>query len=192
MYCILDIKSGKSEPWARIQTAAYTLMEKSPELEFDQDSHTYRFRDQVLPSVTGILKEEGFINTDWFTDYGRIRGTFVHKARHLDDLDELDESTVDDTLMPYLSAWRKFRTESGFVPDVSEIPMVCPSLMYCGTPDVFGSFPDKSTALWRGVVELRNDATYRLIPHTDHRDVDVWRSVMAVHNWKKDNLKGRK
>ena len=187
MNCILDIKSGHAEPWARLQTAAYSLTEESPELEFIEDIHRFQFRGAILPSVTGILKDEGFIDTTWYDDYGRTRGHYVHKARLLDDRGELNEETLDPIIAPYVEAWRKFRRESGFTPIVSEVPMVCVSLLYAGIPDVVGEFP--SGSLSRGVVELRNNGTYRLIQHRDHTDIEIWKSIMAVHNWKRNNLK---
>jgi hypothetical protein len=90
MLSLLDKKTGKAEPWSRLQTAAYTLAKESPELEFIEDDHLYHFRGAVVPSVTGILKEMGFIDTAWFDDYSRQRGSFAHKATHLDDMDQLD------------------------------------------------------------------------------------------------------
>jgi hypothetical protein len=190
MRTILDIKSGKAEPWARLQTAAYSLTEESPELEFIEDGHIYQFRGSVPPSVTGILKAEGFIDTSFYNEYGRMMGQFVHKATYLDDQGELDEESLDPVIAPYVEAWRRFRRESGFTPIVSEKPRINIDLFYCGTPDVIGEFP--SGSLTRGVVELRNDGTYKLIPHKDHADIEIWRSIMAVYNWKKNNLKGGK
>lgn len=189
IHCTIDIKSGKAEPWSRLQTAAYTIMEESPELEFDEELHVYRFHGKILPSVTGILKSEGFIDTSFYDEWSRTRGSFVHKATYLDDQDQLDEASLDPVILPYVEAWRNFRYQSGFTPIISERPMVCPSLLYCGKPDVIGMFP--TGTILRGVVELRNDGTYKLIPHTDHADIDIWRSIMAVYNWKRNNLKGR-
>lgn len=189
IHCVLDIKSGHAEPWAKLQTGAYTLLEESPELEFVEDKHLYKLRGITLPSVTGILKDMGFIDTSFYDEWSRTRGSFVHKATYLDDQDQLDEASLDPVILPYVEAWRKFRSESGFTPMISERPMVNVALQYCGTPDVIGEFP--SGSLTRGVVELRNDGTYKLIPHTDRTDIDVWRSIMAVYNWKKNNLKGR-
>ena len=189
IHCTIDIKSGKAEPWSRLQTAAYTIMEESPELEFDEELHVYRFHGKILPSVTGILKSEGFIDTSFYDEWSRTRGSFVHKATYLDDQDQLDEASLDPVILPYVEAWRNFRYQSGFTPIISERPMVCPSLLYCGKPDVIGMFP--TGTILRGVVELRNDGTYKLIPHQDHADIDIWRSVVAVHNWKK-NMRGGK
>ncbi len=189
MLSLLDKKTGKAEPWSRLQTAAYTLAKESPELEFIEDGHLYHFRGAVVPSVTGILKEMGFIDTEWFDDYSRQRGSFAHKATHLDDIDQLDEESLDPVIAPYVEAWRRFKSDSGFRPIISERPMINVDLFYCGTPDVIGEFP--SGSLTRGVVELKKDGTYKLIPHTDRNDIDVWRSIMAVYNWKKNNLKGR-
>jgi hypothetical protein len=187
--CILDIKTGKGEPWAQLQTAAYSLMEESPELEFNEELHRYQFRGSILPSVTGILKDEGFIDASFYTEYARDRGSYVHKAIEFWEENILDEDTLDTVLEPYVDAWKRFRRESRYEPEIIERPMINIPLLYCGKPDSIGTFP--SGSMTRGVVELRKDGTYKLIPHKDHADIDIWRSIMAVFNWKKNNLKRR-
>ena len=184
--CHLDIKSGKVMPWTALQVAAYSLLDTS--VDFAEEGHRYTLRGSPLESVTGILKDEGFIDTAFYDEYSRTRGSYVHAARHMDDAEELDESTVDQEIAPYLEAWRRFKQESGFIVEQSEVPMMSTLHRYAGTPDVIGHFPTGN--LKRGAVELHNDGTYRLIPFTDRQDIHVWLATLAVHNWKKNN--GRK
>lgn len=182
--CIIDKKTGRAEPWAALQTAAYTLLDAP--VEFQEDGHLYD--GGRLESVTGILKAEGFIDTSFYTEEGRERGSYVHLATHLDDMGELDESSLDPVIVPYLEAWRRFKRESGFIVERSEVPMVSTAYRYAGTPDVAGIFPRSS--IRRAAVELHNNGTYRLVQFTDRQDVNLWLSVLAVHNWKKNNLRG--
>jgi hypothetical protein len=185
--CTLDIKSGKVMPWTALQVAAYSLLDTP--IDFTEEGHCYMTKGgKNLPSVTGILLAEGFIDTQWFSEYGRTRGSYVHLARHLDDIGELDESTIDPVIAPYLEAWRRFKRESGFVVDQSEVPLQNMLYGYAGRPDVIGHFP--TGIMKRGAVELHDDGKYRLIPFTDRQDVSLWLSVLAVHNWKKNNGRG--
>jgi hypothetical protein len=183
MTCIIDAKSGKVMPWTAIQTAAYSLLDTP--VDFTEEGHRY---SEGLESVTGILKDEGFIDAAFYTEYGRQRGSFVHLARHLDDMGELDEESLDPEIAPYLEAWRRFKRESGFVVCQSETPLANLTYRYAGKPDCIGNFP--SGNLKRAAVELHDDGTYRLIPYTDRQDVNIWLAVLAVHNWKKNHGRG--
>jgi hypothetical protein len=185
---ILDKKSGKVAPWTAIQLAAYTLLDAP--VSFEREGHVYTLNGLPLPSVTGILKAEGFIDDAFFTEESRVRGTYVHLATHYDDQGELDEDTLDPVIVPYVEAWRKFKRESGFIVEQSETPMASSSYHYAGTPDVIGHFP--SGNLKRGAVELHDDGTYKLYPYTDRQDAALWLAVLACYQWKQNNLKGRK
>jgi len=186
--CILDKKTGKAEPWCALQTAAYTLLDTP--VDFNQEGHIYTAGGYALESVTTVLKQEGCIDARFYTEEARQRGTLVHLATHLDDMDDLVEDSVDPVIVPYLEAWRKFKRETGFVVEVSERHMMSSVYKYAGTPDTIGRFP--SGTLKRAAVELHNDGTYKLVPYTDRQDVNVWLSILAGHNWKKNNLKGAK
>lgn len=182
---ILDLKANKVYPFTRIQTAAYTLLD-SP-IEFKKESHVYYCDKVVLPSVTSILKSEGCIDDTWFNDYVRDRGSNIHLACHLDDINDLDEDTVGKVERPYLDAYRKFKRESGFVVEESEVPKANIELMFAGTPDKIGHFPNGT--LRRAGLELHDDGTYRLIPFTDRQDIGIWKIILAIYFWKKNNLR---
>ena len=188
-------------------------------ITFDEATHSYTMDGEPVPSVTTILKSEGFIDTAFFTDYGRDRGKLAHLCCHLDDTGELDESTVDPVLMPYLLAYRRFKRESGFVASSSEEPLASATYRFAGTPDRFGTFKDIECALldiktgsaepWvrlqlaayeilkgapykRFALQLKDDGTYKLHPFADRQDRNVFLSALAVYHWKNNNLKGRR
>jgi hypothetical protein len=188
MKCIIDIKTGKVMPWTALQLSAYCLLDTP--VEFNEDGHVYTLDGARLPSVTGILQDEGFIDNRFFDNYSRDRGTYVHLATHLDDSGDLDEATVDPFIMPYLEAWRRFKKESGFVVEQSEISLASRAYSYAGTIDRIGRFPAGGIA--RAAVELHNDGTYKLYPFTDRNDKHIWLSAVAVHRWKQNNLRGGK
>lgn len=178
---IIDIKSGHAEPWAAIQTAAYTMLDAP--CEFEAEGHKY---GNGLESVTGILKAEGFIDTRFYDDWSRDRGSMIHLATAYDDQGELDEETLDPVILPYLEAWRRFRKESGFVPEKIEPSMMSTAYRYAGTPDRIGELPGR---IKRAAVELHDDGTYKLVPFTDRQDVNLWLAALSVHNWKKNKLR---
>lgn len=185
--CVLDIKTNKVYPFTAIQLAAYTLLDTP--VEFESEDHVYYFADSLarLHSVTQILQAEGFIDDAWFNDYVRDRGSNIHLACHLDDIDDLDEDTVGEVERPYLESYRKFKRESGFVVEESEVPKANLKYGFAGTPDKVGYFP--TGTLRRAAIELHNDGSYKLIPYTDRQDVNIWLSTLAIFNWKKNNLR---
>ncbi len=86
----------------------------STELTFDAKTHTYTTaKGVVVPSVTQVIAP--------LIDYSMVsqellalaaeRGDAVHKATWLDDQNDLEESSIDEVVFPYLYAWRKFRRD---------------------------------------------------------------------------------
>jgi hypothetical protein len=120
-----------------------------PQPILDPAGHIYRLDDRVLPSVSEILVGTGIVDTQWFTEYGRWRGSAVHQAAWFDDEDDLDEDTIADTeafardeILGHVAGWRKFRRETGFVPRSIERAVCNLQLGYAGTPDRDGVLGD--------------------------------------------------
>lgn len=120
-----------------------------PKFTFDPAGHIYRLGDVVKPSVTEILLGTGIVDPQWFTEYGRWRGSAVHQAAWFDDENDLDEDTIVDTeafkraeVLGHVNGWRKFRRETGFVPHTIEQPIYHAQLGYAGTPDRVGTLGD--------------------------------------------------
>jgi len=80
--------------------------------DFDAESHRYTYRGLPLVSVTQALRLAG-MSTDprWFPPGAAERGTAIHLATQYHDEGTLDESTLDPLIVPYLEAWRKFKSE---------------------------------------------------------------------------------
>lgn len=115
-------------------------MNAQPDLIFVEDGHQYFHKGQPVPSVTQILQP--------LIDYSHVPpavlaraaeiGKAVHLACALEDRDDLVEDSLHPALIPYLRAWRRFKTETGFVPEVIEQPMHSPLHRIAGTPDRIG------------------------------------------------------
>lgn len=105
---------------------------RDPAIDFVSQDHTYWFKQdgrQAL-GVNEVLHLAGLVDTKWFNERARVRGTYLHHAAALHDLGQLDEQTVDDTIKPYLDAYRLFlddctpvytRVEAVFADDVSDV-----------------------------------------------------------------------
>ena len=89
---------------------------------FCEDTHEYKIDGKPVPSVTQVLKEAGLIDSTWFTPEAALRGTYVHQACALYDEGVLDLDGIDPQLAPYVSAWDKFKKDSGIVPTIIEQP----------------------------------------------------------------------
>lgn len=117
------------------------------DLTFDPVAHEYRRPDGiVVPSVTQILSGVG-ISVDFdelagmshrvgqAIDLKRDIGTALHADAHAFDDDDLDWSTVDPRVEPYLRAWATFREHTGLVPTTRERRVYHPTFDYAGTLD---------------------------------------------------------
>lgn len=115
-------------------------------LEFDPINHIYKYNGRVIPSVTGILKGVGIIDDRFYNEEACKRGSKVHLATQLLDEDDLDEDSIDDDIRPYLDAWKKFKYDTGFIPDKIEAQVMSEAYYYAGTLDRTGKFrrPNKS------------------------------------------------
>lgn len=178
---------------------------------FKPETHQYFLDGVELPSVTSILKAEGFINTQFYTEFGRDRGTATHLACQLLDEDDLDWETLDPVLEPYVRAYELFKKQSGFQPISIERQVYNPTLRYAGTLDRTGAFTQDAAIIdiktgsipnWAGLqleayraclneprrrfaLELRENATYKLKEFKDPNDKHTWASIVAVYHWKK-------
>lgn len=104
--------------------------------------HVYTYDGERRPAVSDILVGTGVVDTEWFTEQGRWRGSAVHQVTWFDDENDLEERTIVDTemftrkeILGHLNGWRKFRRDTGFVPRRIEQMVFNPILNYAGTPD---------------------------------------------------------
>lgn len=96
-------------------------------LEFDEKNHVYKWDSQVIPSVTDALS---LVDDRRKDPYYLQRGRYIHLACELWDRGELDEDTVDESILPRLEGYKKFRKDTGFTPSTIEQFYVHPIYLY--------------------------------------------------------------
>ena len=116
-------------------------------ITIDPETHICRVGGQKVPSVTGIIKSAGLIDTDWFNEAAAWRGSVVHRVCELDDKGTLDDGSVDPGAAGYLAAWRACKRNLGLVVIGIEEPRYNEEFHYCGTPDRLLRLPDGSMAI---------------------------------------------
>ena len=109
-------------------------------IEMDEASHQYFVDGEPKLSVTQILKMCGMVDSDFYTEYGRWRGSETHKATHYYDEHDLDQRTIDDKIRPFVKGWIKFREDTKFQPTLIEEPLFSDRFHFCGRPDRRGFF----------------------------------------------------
>lgn len=183
-------------------------------ITFDPATHRYEIDGQPVPSVTTVLKDMGFVNASYFTEYARTRGTLVHRIIQYHVEGTLDDDTIDPALMGYFNAWRRFEDETGFVSTDTEKPLASEVWRFAGTPDHIGCFPDlrsacidvKSGAIFpatqiqvaayeilaaqplkRFALCLKEDGKYSLKQFTDRQDAQIFKAALACWWFQKNN-----
>ena len=107
--------------------------------------------EKKYPRVTKILSESGlidlsYINEDILTRAGGF-GTACHEACRLNDLNNLNEATLDPALKSYLDAWIKFSKDSLLENIEIEQKVSSERYQYRGTPDRISLFKGKITVI---------------------------------------------
>lgn len=131
----------------------------SADVSFEAIGHEYRLPDgRRVPGVTEILSAVG-VSVDFeglasmgrrvadAIDLKREIGHTLHQDAHAFDDDDLDWSTVDPRVLPYLRAWATFRENSRLMPTTRERLVYHPTLGYAGTLDGIFVLPNNRRVL---------------------------------------------
>lgn len=108
-------------------------------IEFNADTHEYIVEGIKRPSVTTILRQEGLIDFSMVPqkvlDAALKLGTAAHRACELWDKNNLDMDSLSLPLVPYLEAWKRFRSDFKAEVVHSELKVFSRRWGYCGTID---------------------------------------------------------
>jgi len=115
--------------------------------EYNDELHEYRINGKVVPGVTEVLKDAGFIDyskiPESIREFALQRGSYVHLACAMLVRGELDWDTVDEQILPYVRAFEAFLSDTGFKAVLVEKPLCSELWGYCGTLDLFGERNEK-------------------------------------------------
>ncbi len=112
------------------------------EFRFVEEGHHYFLGDKILPGITGILKACGYIDSTYYTEEARDRGSHVHLAIKFLNKGTLDWDTVIDRYVGYVAAYEKFVKDWNLKLEFYERPLYHPHLLFAGTPDLVGTVLD--------------------------------------------------
>jgi hypothetical protein len=186
------------------------------DVAFDAQRHEYRIDGRPAPGITRVLRAAGLLDGMAADEGAMRRGEYVHLATELDDRGELDETTVDPAIRPYLEGWRKCRRETGW--EILDIETLKGSALGYATKidrivrtpkgiavvniKTGGVYPHYAIQLageallldgqdgygivGRIGVHLDGDGNYKPIHYTDRNDFKIWRAALTVALWKKE------
>lgn len=164
---IVDVKSGSSAPWHRLQVAAYWLAWKEGNTDgvtFDVEQHKYYHGGEEIPGVSTILRETKRQQSyDGFNPFYAQKGSYIHRAIELEVAGKLDEATVDERVLPYLKAFRAFRKDYKPIIYATEQIVYHPVHRYAGTYDLCMTIPEDERE-GMGVLYLGKDELYKWRP----------------------------
>jgi hypothetical protein len=123
-----------------------------PITTFEPEGHTYTIDGRVVPSVTQLLHEAGLVNTRYYREEHRKRGTEVHLACQLFDEGTLEENP-DARYWPYLQGWKAYLNFSRFQVEQIELQMYSERGGFAGTLDRLGRFPDSDIPV---IIDLKS------------------------------------
>ena len=110
-------------------------------LAFDAATHRYFLDGVAVPNVTRVLEAAGLIDYRFLGERRELylaRGRAVHEATCRHDDHSLAEETLSDEILGYVEAWRAFRRDFAFVPELIEHRIWSSRYGFAGTLDRAG------------------------------------------------------
>ena len=183
---------------------------------FDALNHSYTEDKVSLPSVTTVLKAEGFYNAKVFTDGSASRGTQVHLlTQQIDEGSTTLKSCSLHPLYAYALAWDKFLNDTGATILFCEVMVGGTDQGCAGTVDRIARIRGQEYVLdiksgapmpWHAIqlagykyllgkplrrmcVYLKDTGKYRANECKDRYDDTVWKAALISYRWKKENVK---
>ncbi|MDD5571930.1 MAG: hypothetical protein PHD97_12340 [Bacteroidales bacterium] len=181
---------------------------------FDKEKHHHFINGIRVPGVTGILKAEGFIDTEFMGNPEALyRGNYVHLACHYYNIGKLAFDSLNDEFKGYIEGYMLFCQVEGIKDPLSELPAWSGLWMYAGIIDVlleerlFDIKTSKQKSKWwkyqtagykalyeemqgkksikeRASVQLFSDGTYKIDEHKDKNDERNFMNILTVHKLK--------
>ncbi len=133
------------------------------EFTFTEEGHLYTLNGRRLISVTQALAIVDIRYKDpWYLQ----RGQMIHLATEYFDRDELDESSVDPRIAPYVESYIKFRMGTDFEPKLIEQKFYHPQYFYAGRLDRQGPLNGVSA-----IIDIKSGAKAKV---DELQEVALW------------------
>lgn len=184
------------------------------ELNFNPDTHVYWVdmdgQIEPVPSVTTINRELLNLDFSFIDPFYLDRGVQVHKAIEIWLENDLDESSLEPRLVPYLNAFKKFMKQTKFKLTASEKIVWCKKLWVAGTIDLIGELQgnpvlidiktggkqnhyhlqtagyailNETPTIKRFCLHLNKEKeNFKLEPHPNSKDVEVFKGMALYFN----------
>ncbi len=137
-------------------------------------------------------------------------GTAVHTACQFLDEGDLDNDTLDQTILPYVVAYQRWREQYAPEWEGIELQIESQELRLAGTIDRVGMIQGERYIVdiksqkakakhWglqiagyylldgkqakRGILWVANDGSFKWLKYDDEREVAVFRSILEVSHW---------
>jgi len=125
-------------------------------LEFDTIAHRYKLDGVMIPHISFVLEQTGFIDKTWFKPEHAERGKAVHSACQFLIEGDLDWSTVHPEILPRVKGFEQFLIERKPTLILSEKPLASKEWRFSGTPDLVLEVPGDRVQ-W--IVDLKSGAS---------------------------------
>lgn len=129
--------------WHRFTSPVMTRAEmhaREAGIDFDEAGHLYRIPAEngtLVPSVTQILKSEGFVDYSFCDELARDRGSRIHEAVHFMVEDDLDRSSLTEEVEPYVRSAEAFLADMEAEVVTAEAIVFSALYGYAGKADLF-------------------------------------------------------
>ena len=108
-----------------------------PEIRLNSETNFYVGGGLRFVRVSTVLKEFGFVK-EFGSDVDLARGHAVHYAVRLIEKGTLDWASVDELIEGRVRAYMKFKKETGFKSELSEVIVANPIFHFAGQLDLYG------------------------------------------------------
>ncbi|HET9680187.1 MAG TPA: hypothetical protein VFP95_06480 [Gammaproteobacteria bacterium] len=194
-------------------------MQPKFDIRFEPEAHRYYLEGEPVPSVTQVLaplENLSRIDPDILARAADF-GTAVHQVTELYDNGDLDWASLDSNLVPYLSGYIRFLSETDAAPLHRELRVASKRYRYAGTLDGIyrmkrahtlidiksGAVPRtaglqtaayENAALESYGIKVKKryclqlkPDDYRLIPCEGAQDLSIFISALNLRNWENNH-----
>lgn len=129
---------------------------------FDKAAHEYFLDGELVPHITGMLEQTGWIDSTWMSEESSVRGTAIHALTAAYDFGALDITDEDaggiyrGWLLGYAAAMKMLGQPTW---DEIEQPGAHPTFRFGGRPDRVGKVFGVKT-----VMEIKSGAAMKSHP----------------------------